>query len=272
MTHTASLRDSTYYESALNGDVLPLSELLEPNRIGALFYEEYEPGTKSVYSNFGGGLIGCLIEKLSGQLLDDYMDEHVFAPLGVTAAYQPALLRDDMPLCDMYYMPSKRVAKRLGEDTTAILTPDFERHYVFTAGKLVISAPDLAKLLIALCDGGVYGGARLLKESTVREMTTPQNGRGAVWCDSNRGLFMNIITDHQVEGRTMYGHGGKALGMLCAAYFDPTDRTGVVMLTNGCRNSSSHHDVGMLGRVIMRDLYNALALSGHVKENPFRVE
>ena len=113
---------------------------------------------------------------------------------------------------------------------------------------------------------------RLLKESTVAEMTARQNHRGSVACESGHGLFMNIITDDQVEGRTMYGHGGKANGMLCAAYFDPTDRTGVVMLTNGCRNRSVYNGVGMLGRAVLRVCYGEIIERDHVTRDPFLVE
>lgn len=272
MTHTAALRDSSYYDAATEGRGKALSTLFEKDKIYDVFQRGVKPGKKSVYSNFGGGLVGVIIEALSGQTLDDYMKLNVFDPLQITAAYQARLLPETTPLCDIYFMPSGALAKRLQEDDTRILTPDVEHDYYLTAGKLIISAPDLAKLLIVLCDGGVYRDARLLKEATVKEMTTPQNLRGSVQCDSGRGLFMNILTDDQVEGRTLYGHGGKAYGMLCAAYFDPSDRTGVVMLTNGCQNQLVYHDVGMLGRDVLTAVYDALEAGGYQETDPFAVE
>jgi CubicO group peptidase (beta-lactamase class C family) len=192
--------------------------------------------------------------------------------LGITAGFQVSLLPESLPLADMYAMPGKRLTKALREDPTHVLTPNPEKDYYFTAGKLIISAPDLAKLLIVLCDGGVYRDTRILKESTVVEICTPQNNRGSVRCDSGRGLYLNMIVNDQVEGRTMLGHGGKANGMLCAAYFDPTDRTGVVMLTNGCNNRKVYNDVGMLGRAVMRICYGELLDPTHVPEDPFLVD
>lgn len=271
MTHTAALRDSHLYNNALSGDGEPLEKLLTRQR-NFTFFSGYKPGHRRQYSNFGGGLIGSLIEKLSAQTLDDYMQEHVFAPLDITAAFQPSRFAEDAPFADLYHMPKKKLAKRLSDDVTCVETPDPERHYFLTAGKLVISAPDLCKLLIALCDGGVCGNTRLLKESTVEEMLTVQNHRGSVSCKSGHGLFVNIIENDQVEGRTLYGHGGKAHGMLCAAYFDPTDRTGVVMLTNGCKNESMHNNVGMLGRQILSICYEHIIDPTHETEDPFAVE
>jgi D-alanyl-D-alanine carboxypeptidase len=50
---------------------------------------EFEPGTGNRYSNAGYILLGLVIEKLSGQTYDDYVQQHIFAPLGMTdtAAY-----------------------------------------------------------------------------------------------------------------------------------------------------------------------------------------
>jgi len=270
MTHTAALRDSGDYQHALNGQPRPLSDLFG-KRAQWTFDEETEPGMLRAYSNFGGGLIGSLIEKLSGQTLDAYMQQNVFEPLGITAAYQAGLLPEELPAADMYRMPDKQLAKRLREDLSVLTQPDAQTHYWLTAGKLIISAPDLAKLLIVLCDGGECGGTQLLRYQTVKEMTTRQDHRGSVACESGHGLFMNIITNDQVEGRTMYGHGGKAYGMLCAAYFDPTDRTGVVMLTNGCKNNSVHNGVGMLGRAVMRVCYDDLIIPAQQAVDPFEV-
>lgn len=271
MTHTAALRDNGYYELALDGSPRALSALFRGNALSYLF-EDWEPGSRRSYSNFGGGLIGCLIEKLSGRTLDDYMTENVFSPLGIIASYEASLLPESMPLADMYAMPQKRLTKALRDDTTRVLSADPERDYFLTAGKLIITAPDLCRILIALCDGGVYENARILKESTVREMTTRQNFIGSVSCESGHGLFLNIITDDEVEGRTLYGHGGKANGMLCAAYFDPTDRSGVVMLTNGCNNHSAYNGVGLLGRLVLTLCYERVIGDEAVVLDPFLVE
>lgn len=272
MTHTAGLEENGFYETALVGNVRELNALFTGSRKDALYSEHSLPGKFRRYCNFGGGLIGSLIEKLSGQQVDDYMTEHVFEPLGIVAAYQPNLLPEAMPLADMHRMPSGRLVKTLRDDEPVVTEANWEKAYVYTAGKLVISAPDLAKLLIVLCDGGVYGDVRILKESTVFEMTQMQTGRGSVSANNAQGLFMNIITNYQVKGRTLYGHGGKANGMLCAAYFDPTDRTGVVMLTNGCDNQKSYYGCGLLGRRILTICYDEVIGDDHVAADPFLIE
>ncbi len=268
MTHTAGLRDGGFYVRALRGDIRPLDALLPGGE--HVYIAERKPGTKAEYSNFGGGLLGSVIEAVSGLTVDEYMRQNVFEPLGITAAYQAALLPADAPVANEYAMPARRLTARLRDGTPARTKADPLRAYTLTAGKLTISAPDLAKLLIALCDGGVCGNARVLSESLALEMRTEQDGRGTVIGPCGRGLCMNLIEDTVAEGRLMVGHGGKANGMLCAAYFDPTDRTGVVMLTNGCVDTA-YNGVGKLSRAVIGGCYQLL-LGDHVAVNPFVVE
>lgn len=258
LTHTAGLRDSNAYRNALNGKVTPLDELFSAKRAGYQFLSNFEAGTKTEYSNFGGGLLGSVLEAVTGQTVDAYMQERVFAPLRITAAYQSALLPADAAVSDMYRMPSGRVAASVRDGQPANRTADALTDYTLTAGKLTLSAPDLAKLVIVLCEGGRYGDTRILSEDTVAQMLTLQNGIGSVQCDSGRGLGLNLVSDEGLNGRVLYGHGGKANGMLCAAYFDPTDGSGFVMLTNGCNNRAAESNVGKLTLTVMRLVYGEL--------------
>ena len=271
MTHTSGLRDQNEYYKALEGRGKTLGELFE-NQRGLMFQPENRPGYVRQYSNFGGGLIGAMVEALSGETLDHYMQKHVFEPLGVTAAYQIGLLPASLPAADLYPMPREKIGKKLRSGEKLVTEPNPEKHYIFTAGKLIISAGDLCKILIALCDGGVYENTRILPESMAEEMLTPQNHRGSVYCEAGHGLFVNIHKDLQVEGRTLYGHGGKAYGMLCAAYFDPADRTGVVMLTNGCDNHATPSGVGYLGKEILTLCYREIIEPNHETRDPFLVQ
>lgn len=271
MSHTSGLRDNGYYSLALKGTVTPLNSLLTGDANPYLFTDSVEAGTAFDYSNFGGGLLGSIIERVTGQTVDAYLSETIFTPLGITAAYQSAMLPADATVSDIYAMPSRVRAATVRDGQPAETVADPMADYTLTAGKLTISAPDLAKLVIALCDGGLVGDIRVLSERSVAEMRTAQNFTGSVVCESNRGLCMNILVDTAVEGRTLYGHGGKANGMLCAAYFDPTDRTGVVMLTNGCNNRPTHNDVSMLSLAVIRLCYATLIDGQHVTQNPWLV-
>lgn len=272
LSHTAGLCDSGYYNLALYGKDMTLTKMFTGNRAKYQFTKGLRAGRHYDYCNFGGGLIGSLIEKLSGLTVEEYMHEHVFAPLGIQAAYQPQLLDKSLLVAKQYDMDTGDMTNnpRLSA-LPAHDTPDPERAFVYTAGKLTLSAPDLAKLLIALCDEGIYQDTRLLKPSTVQRMLERQDHIGSVDTDAGCGLCVAIVKDAEVEGRTMYGHGGKANGMLCAAYFDPSDRTGVVMLTNGCDCDEMYQGVGSLGRIALSYCYNHIIGPKHRVVSPFLV-
>ena len=272
MSHTAGFRDSGLYSSALKGKVTPLSELFGTKREKFLFLSKIEPGTAWEYSNFGGGLLGSMIENVSGQTLDQYLSEALFSPLGITAAYQSALLPEDAQVSDIFHMPAKRLGAKVRDGQAAYTQPDGETHYTLSAGKLTISAPDLAKLMIVLCDGGMCDGVRVLSDESVTAMRTLQNNIGSVTCQSNWGLGMCPLSEEIVPGHVLYGHGGKASGMLCAAFVDPEQHTGVVMLTNGCNDDAEYEGLGMLSVAVLRLSYAFCVDDSRGAENSWLVE
>ena len=79
MTHTAG------FEEALEGllvdaaAVPPLDQVVKhwvPRRI-------FAPGTTPAYSNYATTLAGYIVQRVSGEPFDDYIDRHIFQPLGM---------------------------------------------------------------------------------------------------------------------------------------------------------------------------------------------
>ncbi|HKF50726.1 MAG TPA: serine hydrolase domain-containing protein, partial [Candidatus Acidoferrales bacterium] len=46
----------------------------------------FAPGTTGAYSNYGAGLAGYIVQRVSGESFDDYIEHHIFQPLGMTHA------------------------------------------------------------------------------------------------------------------------------------------------------------------------------------------
>lgn len=253
MTHTAGLSDSYHYNKATHGDITLLQHVLDGNYTRNNFFRR-EPGTKSDYSNFGGGLLGSIIEELSGYTIDEYMQRYIFTPLRITAGYHTPCLPEGTQIARVYNVESTGMTLDPMSMTDEHWDPDPDLNYVHTAGAMLISAEGLAKILIALAGDGSVDGVQILQPETVQAMRTRQDNIGTVFCDSERGLNLNIIENQLVRGRTLYGHQGKAYGMICAAYFDPTDRTGVVLLTNGC-DTSTVDTVAKIARAVIGKCY-----------------
>lgn len=253
MSHTASFDDDADYKRATNGQILALSEVFGPERAKNNFLS-WEPGTKSVYSNFGGGILGSLMETISGLTIDGYMTANVFGPVGIAAGYHTPNLPQGAQIARIYNTETNSMKLDLMTSTDQHWEADPETAYVHSAGALCMTAEGLAKLMIAVAGDGSVDGVRLLQPETVNVMRSRQDNIGSVRCDSGRALCLNIVKDGLVKGRTLFGHQGKAYGMICAAYFDPVDQTGVVLLTNGCDNST-FNSVARIARAVMARAY-----------------
>ena len=80
MTHSAGFADTSkdLFPPDLKS-LKPLSRMAEvpmPARI-------FPPGTTPAYSNYGASLAGYIVQRVSGQPFDDYIEQHIFAPLGM---------------------------------------------------------------------------------------------------------------------------------------------------------------------------------------------
>ena len=257
MTHTAGIRDNG---GAFDGRK-PLRETLNPkkNKSKSGFLKQ-KPGTKYTYSNYGAGILGCLLEAVTGKRLTDAARELLFDPLGIDAAYDPHLLREPEKIVTTYKPDGnihKTRAYRLKEPYSEQI--DLDADYMDSYGGLWIKGRDLCRIGIMLCDLGVIDGQRILEEDTVREMMASQKGIGGITADSPYGLNMWRLKS-LVPDRIIYGHQGIGVGVLCDLFFDPETRFVFALVTNGCNNSKDH-DVGLLARQLF-DLMWAFYVEG----------
>ena len=230
MTHTSSLNQNGSYGRRGLEALLALE-----GHHRASYYDEI-PGTKYRYSNFGAGVMGSVLEAVTGKNVQDTVAEGVFKPLGIDAAYHASYLATPSDIATCYNSDGtveSSVQKSLTRDWEAEPNPD--THYNLTVGKLWITGRDLCRLGIALCDGGEVDGMVLLQPETVAEMLASQQGRGGVRIDSPYGLCVNR-NDTLLADRLVYGHQGMSGGITANVYFEPESRFVFVMISNGCSN------------------------------------
>ena len=136
-------------------DLLTLEQSLKhrvPPRVTAT-------GSTPAYSNYGAALAGYIVQRVSGQPFDDYLEARIFKPLGMTrATFRQPLPESLAPLMSKGYKP--------GSDDPQ----PFEMIGLSPAGSMSASGGDMARFMIAHLQKGTFEGTRILGESTAVEM------------------------------------------------------------------------------------------------------
>jgi CubicO group peptidase (beta-lactamase class C family) len=191
------------------------------------------PGTEYRYSTPGYDLLGYLVEQVSGRSFDQYLEESIFKPLGMT---HTGRLSEDPP-----YPQATPVERVYGVLSKANLEAPIYGAARVGGGGLYSTAPDMAQFVIAHLNQGRVGHVQLLTPEMVAEMHKPR-------AYSNADLGMEAYG----YGWTLYrqepwqfwgslfqfygaeGHGGGDIGYRARIYAVEEDEGGfgVIVLTN----------------------------------------
>lgn len=237
MTHTSSIDSEggyTYKPEATVQELLSLESRRTSN------YLEFAPGTKYVYSNFGAGVMGSLVELATGKNLNDSITERLFAPLEIDASYAPTLLKDPEKVTYLYSETGgvvKGRSKILADPWDETVNP--ELHYRLVPGKIWIKGRDLCRLGMVLCEGGTLDGQVLLQPETIAAMQEDQKGQPGISCDSLYGLCV-YREQLLLEDRLVYGHQGMSQGLVAGLFYEPQSGFVVAIITNGSDSRQDH--------------------------------
>ena len=221
LSHTSSL-------SADASDYHPDWKRIGKRGYDPIFNEAIEPGSAYAYADYNGALFGCLIEAISGQSVQNYMDRKVFQPLGLSAGYAPQ------------FLPSGTACKDLLKENGTVqisVAKDRSRKYNnkadpkgnngYTVGKLYINADSLTKLAQMMYFGGELNGVRILKNETVKLMESDQQGLA----ESRYGL--STVRLNQFDRGTWYGHQGRYSGLSSNIYYQRETGITMALIMNG---------------------------------------
>ena len=187
-----------------------------------IFNEAAEPGTMYAYADYNGALFGCLIEAISKQSVQNYMNQKVFKPLGLTAAYSPVFLPAGTVCMDLLKKNgSVEISVKKDRSRTYNNKADPKGNNGYTVGKLYINAASMTKLAQMMYNGGELNGVRILKSSTVQLMESDQK----LLADSPYGL--STVRLYQFERGIWYGHQGRYSGLSSNVYYQR--ETGITM-------------------------------------------
>ncbi|KOY87160.1 hypothetical protein AD998_14285 [bacterium 336/3] len=261
LSHTSSITDGTGYENFTNSSYqnnIPSVSALFTTQ-GDFYTPDMflnkKPNSFFTYSNATYGIIGTLIEKISGMRFDMYCKKNIFSPLGLDASFNIQDIQNLHQIATLYrkkdneWIPqtdnfsekkpqNKDLSKYIVGSNGFIFAPQ---------GGLRISAQDLATLTFMFMNHGIYKNVRILKPETVKTMFSPQwtyNGSNG---DDYHGLFKQWglglhITTQTTKGdivfpnKKMTGHPGEAYGLISDWYMNLETGEAVIFITNGSAN------------------------------------
>lgn len=277
LTHTSSILDDGGYATILETPSLlsetPVKELLVPD--GTYYdpatFSDYAPGSQFCYSNFGTGIVGALVEKLSGLAFDQYCARNIFKPLAMDASFEPAAIKNWQNIAVLYRPDTNLTSFRPTKDNYQGHKPlPPESHSPGTlahspAGGLRVNSTDFAKFIQAHMNGGAYSGTRILKSDTtdlMHNMHWAGFGLGGFY--RQKGLNFHI-TDDLVPGKRLVGHAGEAYGLVSDAYYNPANKLGIVFFLNGADLSAESNPYHPVETAIAATLFSAFPAKGSKK-------
>ena len=197
LTHTSGVAN---YPPGVNDVYAKRNRTLAETALAtALQPLQFEPGTQWSYSNPGIDTLGRVIEVVSGESYEEFLQKRVFDPLGMK---------------DTTFYPNeaqlKRLATTYGKDkdgkliatpNTLIVLPAKGAKHPIPAGGLVSSGADLAKLYRMMLHKGELDGKRILSEKAVAEMTQAADRRHQDRLRGRHGLRLRLGGGPRAEGR-----------------------------------------------------------------------
>ncbi|PZR53409.1 serine hydrolase [Xylanimonas oleitrophica] len=181
----------------------------------------YRPGTVPAYSNYGNALAGYVVERVSGQPFEQYVQDHLLEPAGMTTATfeQPV----PEPLAD-------RLAR--GYETASGPGHGFEVVTTPPAGALSATATDMAHFMLAML-GEPSTGQPVLEPATLALMEEPGLDAGTLGTLAEGPRMALGFFQEDRNGHRIVGHGGDTLYFHSHLQLYPDERTGVFVSVNG---------------------------------------
>ncbi|HEX3157426.1 MAG TPA: serine hydrolase domain-containing protein, partial [Gemmatimonadaceae bacterium] len=171
---------------------------------------DFRPGTSWRYNNTGYYLLGMLIERVSGQPYDAYLQARQFAPLG---------LKGTMYCHTAPIIKHRAHGYQVGAGRKLVNADPLSMGQPFAAGSLCSTVGDLVAWQRALADG------RVVSAASYRAMTTPEGAAVA------RGYGYGLASD-TLAGHRRVQHGGGINGFNAMLAYYPDDTLSVVVLGN----------------------------------------
>ena len=198
----------------------------------------FAPAVRWKYSNLAYTIAGMVVEQVSGQKWADYVEQHIFGPLGMAAS---SVDRNVDGLAVGY-------GRRMPDGSREVL-PFTDARGMASATGITSTVEDMAKFVSAQFRTGRMGGRQILSTGSLREMHRVRSVEND-WT-SGTGIGFGVS---RIAGKTYVGHGGGYPGYTTQTFIQLDSKVGVIVLTN--TNDSNPGDIA---RQLMATVGDAVA-------------
>ena len=226
LSHRSSINDSEGYFS-----LDAIDPATNPNF--AKCYNAYEPDKGYMYCNLNYNLAGSILEKMTGIRFDKYIQQQILDPLGLYGGYNVNAL-DTQLIAKIYEFNKETQGFTLSLNAYAPRTEEINNYTmgrttpIFSpTGGMKISANDLAKYMIMHSQLGKYDGGRMIPKNLSQQM------QAIISEEEGYGMALETTTQ-LIAGKTMIGHTGSAYGLYSMMFFEPKEKIGFIVISNGC--------------------------------------
>jgi CubicO group peptidase (beta-lactamase class C family) len=222
MTHTPGFEDTARNLIGTDGKPVNLEHYLKshmPERI-------FPAGEVVAYSNYGCGLAGYIVQRISGQAFDDYVEQHIYAPLEM----QHSTFRQPLPAA---MEPMMAIGYATASDGKARA---FEIVDPAPAGAMTTTALDMTHFMIAQLQQGSYDNQRILQQATAQQMHTQQRTEAPGFNGFALGFY-----HEDSHGQRIIGHAGDLDYFHSDLHLMLDANVGIFMSFNSAGNEGGAH-------------------------------
>lgn len=235
LSHSAGFQNPTWpYTQGLPWE--PFEPTTWNQLVAMMPYQEllFKPGSRYSYSNPGFIYLGRIIEQLSGDPWETYIQKNILSPLGLTRSY--------FGFTPYYLAPYRSYNYTLMRDSTAREFvrdngADFDPGITIPNGGWNAPLGDLARYLAFLTDA-THGDTAtqhrydiVLKHSDFEEMWRPLHPTGPATPDKSESMGMSFFVVKR-GNNTFIGHTGSQAGFISFFYINPSNGAAVVAVFN----------------------------------------
>ena len=199
----------------------------------------FSPEVRWKYSNLALGIAGMVVEIVSGEKYADYVQKHIFAPLGMSAS---SVDRKDDGLAVGY--------GRLMPDGSRKKMPFIDARGLGPATGITSNVEDMAKFVSLQFRTGPRGPNQILSSGALREMHRVR----VLENDWTRGNAIGFAVNREKD-KVYVGHGGSYPGYKTQTLIQLDGKVGVIVLTNeddGNPNAIATHLIHTVGEAVAK--------------------